>query len=65
MSFKKGKEIYRMRKAIVETPFGNIKNKGIQIRVKGSKKVSSWWKMAATAHNIEKIVKKWPKPTPE
>ncbi len=64
MSSEKGKKIYRMRKAIVETPFGNIKNKGIQIRVKGSKKVACWWKMAATAHNIEKIIKKWPKSTP-
>jgi transposase len=54
----KGKEIYRRRKAIVEPVFGNIKsNKGMRILVKGVRKVDLWWKMAATAHNLEKIVR--------
>jgi transposase len=52
-----GKKTYRSRKAIVEPVFGNIKsNKGINILVKGRKKVAAWWKMAATAHNIEKVI---------
>jgi len=51
------KEVYKKRKAIVEPIFGNIKNKGMKILVTGSKKVSTWWKMACTAHNIEKIIK--------
>ena len=54
----KGKEIYRRRKAIVEPVFGNIKsNKGMRILVNGRRKVDLWWKMAATAHNLEKIVR--------
>lgn len=54
----KGKEIYRRRKAIIEPVFGNIKsNKGMRILVKGRRKVDLWWKMAATAHNLEKIVR--------
>jgi transposase len=52
-----GKAIYRRRKAIVEPVFGNIKsNKSMRILVKGRRKVGTWWKMAATAHNLEKIV---------
>jgi transposase len=49
-------EIYKRRKAIVEPVFGNIKNKSIRIFVRGKKKVRIWWKMACTAHNLEKIV---------
>jgi len=52
-----GQQVYRRRKAIVEPVFGNIKsNKGMRILVKGRRKVGLWWKMAATAHNVEKIV---------
>jgi transposase len=51
------KEIYKKRKVIVEPVFGNIKNKGMKILVTGKEKVSTWWKMACTAHNIEKIIK--------
>jgi transposase len=54
---EKFKEVYKRRKAIVEGVFGNIKNKGIKILVNGIEKVNVWWKMACTAHNIEKIVK--------
>ena len=50
-------EIYKRRKAIVEPVFGNIKNKGMKILVKGKQKVSLWWKLATTAHNIEKMIK--------
>ena len=52
-----GQQVYRRRKAIVEPVFGNIKsNKEMRILIKGRRKVGLWWKMAATAHNIEKIV---------
>lgn len=51
------KEIYKYRKAIVEPVFANIKNKGMRILVIGKSKVSLWWKLACTAHNIEKIIK--------
>lgn len=51
------KEDYRWRKAIVEPVFGNIKNKGIRIYVRGYTAVSNWWKIVASAHNIEKILR--------
>lgn len=47
---------YSRRKVICEPVFGNLKNKGIRILVRGQRKVAAWWKLAATAHNIEKIV---------
>lgn len=50
------KDHYKRRKAVVEPVFGNIKNKGLKILVKGKQKVSLWWKMACAAHNIEKII---------
>lgn len=53
---KEWAEIYRKRKAIVEPVFGNIKNKGIQILVRGKRAVSTWWNIATTAHNLEKII---------
>jgi len=57
MQSQEGQKIYRRRKVIVEPVFGNIKNKGIKIRVRGTKAVARWWKMACTAHNIEKILR--------
>ena len=54
---QKFKDSYKRRKAIVEPVFGNIKNKGLKILVKGKKKVAIWWQMACAAHNIEKIIK--------
>lgn len=51
------KEVYRRRKVIVEPVFGNIKNKGLRIFVVGRKKVSAWWALVCTAHNIEKMAK--------
>lgn len=51
------KDVYKRRKVIVEPVFGNIKNKGIRILINGRKRVSAWWKMACTAHNIEKVIK--------
>ena len=52
-----GKTVYARRKLIVEPVFGNLKNKGIRILRKGRGKAATWWKIACTAHNIEKIVK--------
>lgn len=51
-----GKALYRRRKAIVEPVFGNMKNKGMRILVKGKRKVQTRVKIFAIAHNIEKIV---------
>ena len=56
MKSELGKRIYRLRKAIVEPVFGNIKNKLLRIGVRGNRNVARWWKMACTAHNIEKIL---------
>jgi hypothetical protein len=39
----------------VEAPFGNMKNKGMRILVKGSRKVATRVKLFAIAHNVEKI----------
>jgi transposase len=57
MASPTGKAVYARRKVIVEPVFGNLKNKGIRILRKGRRNASTWWKMACTAHNIEKIVK--------
>ena len=51
------KKAYKQRKAIVEPVFGNIRNKGIKIFVRGRKAVSAWWNITTTAHNIEKVIK--------
>jgi len=51
-----GKALYKRRKAIVEPVFGNIKNKGMRILVKGKRKVTTRVKVFAIAHNIEKLV---------
>lgn len=56
MQSEAGRVIYRRRKVIVEPVFGNIKNKGMKILVRGKNKVRTWWRMACTAHNIEKII---------
>lgn len=56
MQSQAGRDVYRRRKVIVEPVFGNIKNKGIKVLVRGRNKVRTWWRMACTAHNIEKIV---------
>ena len=56
MHSEAGRASYRRRKAIVEPVFGNIKNKKLKIGARGAAKVACWWKIAATAHNIEKIV---------
>lgn len=56
---EEGKALYKRRKAIVEAPFGNMKNKGMRILVRGRKKVATRFKLFAMAHNLEKIVAAW------
>ncbi len=52
------KEVYKLRKGIVEPVFANIKvQKNLKIAVIGRSKVKTWWKMVCTAHNIEKIIR--------
>jgi transposase len=52
------KETYRLRKAIIEPVFANIKtHKRLSLHHVGREKASMWWKMVCTAANIEKIVK--------
>jgi transposase len=58
MASTEGKAVYARRKVIVEPVFGNLKNKGNRILRRGRGKASTWWKIACTAHNIEKIVKR-------
>jgi transposase len=60
MRTDEGRLIYRRRKVIVEPVFGNIKNKGIKILVRGRAKVRTWWRLACTAHNIEKLIRALP-----
>lgn len=56
MRTEQGRAVYRRRKVIVEPVFGNIKNKGLKVLIRGRGKVRIWWRMACTAHNVEKIV---------
>jgi len=58
MASPDGKATYARRKVIVEPVFGNLKNKGIRILRKGRGKASTWWKIACTAHNIDKIIRR-------
>ena len=56
MRSSEGRTKYKRRKAIVETPFGNMKNKGMKILVTGRDKVKIRFKLFAIAHNVEKII---------
>lgn len=58
MESPEGRAVYARRKVIVEPVFGNIKNKGMTIQRRGHAKASCWWKIACTAHNIEKLLKR-------
>jgi transposase len=52
------RETYRLRKAIIEPVFANIKtHKRLSLHHVGRSKASMWWKMVCTASNIEKIIK--------
>ena len=53
---KKGREVYRMRKAIVEPVFGQIKQRGHrQFRLRGKRKARGEWSLICTSHNLLKL----------
>jgi hypothetical protein len=56
LDLAEARRAYSRRKVICEPVFGNFKNKGMRILVRGKAKVAAWWKLAAAAHNVEKIV---------
>lgn len=58
LSTKAGKAIYKMRKAIVEPAFGQIKESVLNFAnfsFRGLKKVKAEWALACTCHNLLKI----------
>ena len=53
---KKGKDVYRMRKAIAKPVFGQVKNRGHrQFRLRGLRKVRGEWSLICTSHNLLKL----------
>ena len=63
-----GKEKYRMRKAVIEPVFGQIKEgRGIRrFRLRGLDKVSCEWMLICTTHNLLKLhLHRYPKPKPQ
>jgi hypothetical protein len=63
-----GKEKYRMRKAVIEPVFGQIKEgRGIRrFRLRGLDKVSCEWMLICTTHNLLKLhLHRYPKPKPK
>lgn len=58
LSTKKGKAIYKFRKAIVEPVFGQIKSANLKFArfsFRGFKAVSAEWKLVCAIHNLWKI----------
>jgi transposase len=63
-----GQEKYRMRKAVIEPVFGQIKEvRGIRrFRLRGLDKVSCEWKLICATHNLLKLhLHRYPKPKPK
>ena len=58
MKTKEGKEVYRRRTPVAETPFGYIKGVlGIrQFLVRGLDKVRTEWRWICTAYNLRKLL---------
>jgi hypothetical protein len=54
---KRGKDVYRWRKAIVEPVFGQIKQaRGFrQFLLRGLKKVQAEWALVCLGHNVLKL----------
>ena len=52
-----GKALYKMRKAVVEPVFGQIKEvRGLRrFRLRGLEKVSAEWKIICLTHNVLKM----------
>ena len=61
METDEAKEIYSKRQAVVEPPFGNIKqNLGFrEFLCRGKEKVKIEFDLAAMAHNLRKVWNKW------
>lgn len=61
MSSPSGKELYRQRPRIAETPFGILKSimRLRQFLLRGLEKVKTEWLWAATAFNIVKLARAW------
>ena len=58
MQLEKSKEIYRLRKTIVEPVFGQIKNGGFRkFSLRGVEKVSGEFSLVCAVHNIKKIIR--------
>jgi len=58
MQLDKSKEIYRLRKTIVEPVFGQIKNGGFKgFSLRGFDKVSGEFSLICAVHNIKKIIR--------
>jgi transposase len=63
-----GREKYRLRKAVVEPVFGQIKEaRGIRrFRMRGLERVSCEWKLICATHNLRKLhLHRYPKPKPQ
>jgi len=60
---KKGHEVYARRKAIVEPPFGQIKNRGFrQFSMRGLEKAKAEWKLVCATHNLLKLFRSGRRP---
>jgi len=58
MRLEKSKEIYGLRKTIVEPVFGQIKNGGFRgFSLRGVEKVSGEFSLVCAVHNIKKIIR--------
>lgn len=58
MRLEKSKEIYGLRKTIVEPVFGQIKNGGFRVfSLRGVEKVSGEFSLVCAVHNIKKIIR--------
>lgn len=58
MQLEQSKEIYGLRKTIVEPVFGQIKNGGFRgFSLRGIEKVSGEFSLVCAVHNIKKIIR--------
>ncbi|OIO14592.1 MAG: hypothetical protein AUJ54_14000 [Ignavibacteria bacterium CG1_02_37_35] len=58
MQLEESKEIYGLRKTIVEPVFGQIKNGGFRkFSLRGVEKVAGEFSLVCAVHNIKKIIR--------
>ena len=58
MKLEQSKEIYGLRKTIVEPVFGQIKNSGFRkFSLRGVEKVTGEFSLVCAVHNIKKIIR--------